>query len=921
MTSPAAAPTGRGPRRKAPTALELSTVAALGGRIRNMCVLGHVDHGKSSLVDWLIAENGIIPARLAGQLRFLDDTADEQARGITMRASAITVVYTHAGLSPKWDLAAAEDKRYSVTLVDSPGHIDFSSDATAATRLCDGCVIVVDAVEGLRIQSHAALRNACAERSRPVLVLNKLDRLLQTEAGPAEAWERLRRLIESANASVFGALTALMPDADEAERDALADEWKFSPQQGNVVFASALDGWGFTLAQAAGVLAPKLNVPRKKLVDVLFGDFAYGDGKVLKWARGSAREPLFADLVLAPIWAAYGAASRGENLKAVADEHHLFGAPDSTLKPLPDDLTDARQFLRRRFPVAAAVLRAVVLTVPPPAVAQAQRLSVLLSPGAERADAAAARAIADCDGTLEAPTVLYVSKLALLQDSKVYAFCRVFSGVVTVGDELTVVKDGVVNADGSAATATVVVRGVFAMMGSSVVSLHSARAGQIVALGPEVAQAMRCKRATLVRGGGVPLSLAPPRTRFAQQPVVRVAVDVVRQADAAALDDGLVLLDQLSGSASVEVAANGERIVGAVGELHLDQCLKDLRELYARCDLRVSKPIVGFREGCFEEDGGGRPPQADVAPWSDEFDPESAVRCVAMPRALARALNEAPRQDQAQKSAARTAVELALAASADAREALADHKTLSALLPQHAVGVGPDAARGCALILNAAAVELLDRGVLAAIVAGFELACIAGPLADEPMHAVVFVVHDVESLIRDDPQAPPRGHGAIMVATKKACRAALLAKKVQLYEASLECELHCGADHLGHMYGLLSKRRGKVLGEDMVEGTDLFVVRAAVPARDALGFGAELLQWTSGAATAPQLRFDDFEPVAEDPFWRPRTLEEREEHGEAFVNDNYARRFINEVRTRKGLPTELRVLAESAEKQRSSIKG
>ena len=96
-----------------------------------------------------------------------------------------------------------------------------------------------------------------------------------------------------------------------------------------------------------------------------------------------------------------------------------------------------------------------------------------------------------------------------------------------------------------------------------------------------------------------------------------------------------------------------------------------------------------------------------------------------------------------------------------------------------------------------------------------------------------------------------------------------------------------------------------------------------MPARDAIGFGKELLQWTSGAATAPQLRFSDFEPVLEDPFWQPRTVEEREEHGELAGEHNYARNFINDVRARKGLPTEHRVIAGSAESQKTAgrIKG
>jgi elongation factor 2 len=139
--------------------------------IRNISVIAHVDHGKSTLTDSLIGKAGIIADSRQGEARFMDTRDDEQARSITIKATSVSLYYEKKIEESK------ETTPYLINLIDSPGHVDFSSEVTAALRVTDGALVVVDCIEGVCVQTETVLRQAITERIRPVLFLNKLDRI------------------------------------------------------------------------------------------------------------------------------------------------------------------------------------------------------------------------------------------------------------------------------------------------------------------------------------------------------------------------------------------------------------------------------------------------------------------------------------------------------------------------------------------------------------------------------------------------------------------------------------------------------------------------------------------------------------------------------------------------------------------------
>lgn len=1072
--------------------------AAGGDHVRVITTIGHVDHGKTTFVDSLLAANNIISARMAGKIRYMDSREDEQERGITMESSAVSLRFKMLKRSAS---ESPEAVNYVINLIDTPGHVDFSSEVSSASRLCDGALVMVDVVEGVCTQTITVLRQAWVDRLRPVLVINKVDRLItELKLAPIEAYHHLSQLIEQVNAVTgsFHAAERMEDDlrwreererrlqarreagADEAENDANAgtegadttpeaayqekddEDLYFAPEKGNVIFASAIDGWGFRIGHFAQMYAVKLGIKQNNLRRVLWGDF-YIEPKTkrvisYKHLRGRNLKPLFVQFVLENIWAVYDSVVMNPNPDKVSKICTTLN-----IKVTPRDLKskDTRQLaasiMSQWLPLATCTFQAVVDAIPPPHQAQGIRVSRMLHPDQDSDTVEPQNKLESdlytCSTDPAACVVAYVSKMFAVptkdlpmnkkkeltademrakgraarearaaaglaetiveeakpadaqpqedtaaapkaealdglveEDETLIGFARLFSGVLRPGATVYCALPRFDNQKPNASTLrTVKIGSLFTMMGRDLVPVNEVRAGNVFAIsglegvvwrnatlcspnadglpeGEDALQNLGQYKDCLVNLAGVARPAAP---------IVRVALEPAEPADLPKLIRGLKLLSQADPCVESFQQQTGEWVILTAGELHLERCLKDLRERFAKIDVQASKPIVPFRETAVK--APDMPPPKSQSAVRGAITGTIAhgavtftVRAVPMPSSITeflqanvsimrkwlregRVQNQNESTEFAEEGKATT--EEDVTADADASQVAtvkdadfwptfekicAEAGTQWADLPGRIIVTGPHHAgpnvlanganSGCPLLRSRTDPRLKQtkpedaptkreyRDYEDSIDTGFQIATFQGPLCAEPVMGMAYFLDEVK-------QNPEAAHtqsgqiiGSLISAVRDACRAGLLDWSPRLKLAMYTCDIQATTEVLGKVYAVVARRRGRIVSEEMKEGSIFFTVRALLPVAESFGFADDIRKRTSGAAS-PQLIFSGYELFDQDPFWVPTTEEELEDLGEKADRANVALGYVNVVRKRKGLFVEEKKF--EAEKQRT----
>lgn len=994
-------------------------------RFRNLCVLAHVDHGKTTICDQLISSNGIIHSRNAGTIRYMDNTEAEQIRGITMKSSSISLVYRHVKPRGKRSkdpsgnnqTSSSEPIPHVINLIDSPGHVDFSTDVSIALRVADGALIVVDVVEGITVQTHALLHQARAERLKPCLVLNKIDRLIvELKCSPVEAYERLCSIVEQAN-SVMSSLyvkekmASMSSSAEHAEDtsqvvvednkvddndddDDTNHQWLdldakeesaffFRPAAGNVVFCSAIDGWGFRVDQVATQLwrsGKRFGLRRiRQLRRLLWGRFKLNGktGKIVKCKTGAN---MFVMFCLRPLWRLYHAVMTHKDSTRVGRvltelQSMDVARLDASISPLTKseikciDARDVknesraiessalqlqqqqlrrgvlRRTLRHWIPFYTSCLSMVCLQMPNPREAMTTRMDVLfpfVDEDKNKNGTSVIDAVRRCDRSDDAPVVAFVTKMIDVSIERLrgrdgdsgervlVGFARVFSGVLRTTSDDATTRLFTVDRHGKAELINPTTHlQLYLMMGREFRPVESVSAGAIVAIaGIESAVD---KNATICSDPERTPSMA--RMRFRTQPIVRVAIEPYDASDLPKLERGLARLSASDPCVEYTVGQTGEIILATLGELHLEQSFERLEKHFAGVKLQRSPPLTLFNETVVPRTGTTTR-RAETK--HDGVGVAAASFTTYLDDALSDVSSKTNEDDMWSKvytankrfSVAVSVVSMPPWMQTSLLEDEIGNVDLAKLTGERVVAIGPARARATVLIdrtsdENEPLVDFFESS----IVSGFQLAATKGPLCHEPMRGVVFVLLEVEDSIEDDEeddgededQYGPFG-GQIMSAMQNACSAAFLrGGRARLVEPIFRCVLQTMQSYLGKANAVISKRRGKIIDNDLIEGTAIFVIESHIPVAESFGFASELRKKTSGACMSPQLSFSHWALLDIDPFFQPKTLEERETFGEtihAQQQVNLAKTYIDAVRKRKGLPTDEKVVV-SAEKQRT----
>ena len=537
--------------------------------IRHTALIGALHSGKTALLDLLIHHTHTLHTPPS---RYTDTRKDEQSRGISIKSQPMSLI-----------LPTLTDKSYLVNTIDTPGHIDFADERTAALRLADAAIVVVDIAEGLQVTGERALRQAVRLGLRVMLVIAKLDRLIvELRLPPADAYHRLVHCIEEVN---------------DVLRSTGYRHRLLSPAHNNVCFASPAHDYVFSLRSFAKLYCDRSSTPLsyQSFARKLWGNqYLLPTGQFTTTAPTSSHPRTFVHFVLQPLYKLYShvLSSEGQELRQVLSELGV----EVTTKEMK---LQARELLRlvcgRFFGDVKGFTDMVVDSTPAASDAGRERVESGYQGGA---DDGVGRQMSECDR--RGQLMVHVTKLYCRSDAAIFdSFGRVYSGSVKVGDRVRVLGERYSLEDDEDVSERVVSR-IWIFNARYRVEVSGVSAGNWALF--EGVDPSITKTATItspLTATTLPTATFAP-LRFDTIAAMKVAIEPLHPSDLPKMLDGLRRLDKSYPLCATRVEESGEHVLLGVGELYMDCLLYDLRLQYGDVEVRVSDPVVRFSEGVSE---------------------------------------------------------------------------------------------------------------------------------------------------------------------------------------------------------------------------------------------------------------------------------------------------------------------------------
>ncbi|KAI8924407.1 P-loop containing nucleoside triphosphate hydrolase protein [Entophlyctis helioformis] len=820
--------------------------------IRNIAVVGHLHHGKTSLMDVLVSQTHDVHFDLKKNERYTDVHEIERARGVSIKSMPMSLV-----------LEDLKGKSHLLNLIDTPGHVNFSDEVTAAIRISDGAMLVVDAVEGVMANTERMIRHLVFEKIPFVLVINKVDRLiLELKLPPTDAYFKLKHTIEEVN-------SLLAPISDT----------RLSPELGNVCFASSMMGWCFTLSSFAKMYTQNAaqSFDVSEFSRRLWGDIFFDSARRIfrRRANEDAKTRTFVHFILEPLYKLYSQVI-GEEPKALRNTLASLGIH---LKPsvLTMNIKPLLRIVCQQFfgPVSGLVEMCVSKLPSPLSGAAAKADHTYTGPTASKYS----QAIRACDP--EGPLMVQISKLYNADDVTSFdAFGRVLSGTLSAGQRVRVLGLGY-TPDDDEDSAVQEVTGLSVYESRYKLKVSSVVAGNWVLLSGVDASIIKTATITdLGEDEEDPVYIFKP-LRFDTQAVLKVAIEPVNPTELPKMLDGLRKILKSYPIADTKVEESGEHILLGTGELHLDCILHDLRKLYSEIEIKVSDPVVRFCETVVET--------STLKCFAESSNKRNKITMICEP--LERGIAE---------DIENLNVNIKWPAK-KLGEHFVSNYNWDILASRNIWAFGPNDA-GPNVLVNDTLPSETDRARLLSvkdsICEGFRWATREGPLTDEPIRGVKFRVLDA-TIAQEHIY---RAEGQVIPAARRVCYSSFLMAAPRLMEPIFYVEIQAPADCVPAVYTVLARRRGHVTQDIPKAGSPMYTIKAYLPVMDSAGFETDLRTHTQGQAFCQQI-FDHWQVVPGDPLDKSITLRPLEPS----QAQHLARDFMIKTRRRKGLSEDVAI--------------
>ncbi|KDO32575.1 hypothetical protein SPRG_03049 [Saprolegnia parasitica CBS 223.65] len=841
--------------------------------VRNVAVVGDLHAGKTVLLDllveathevkWKDQQTDATKKAMAVELerRYTDTRMDEQARKVSIKSTPVSLV-----------LPSSNGKSFIMNIIDCPGHVNFSDETTAAMQVADGAVLVVDAIEGVMMNTERIVKAALLSKLPILLVVNKVDRLIiELKLPPADAYFKLLHTIEEVNKII----ETHTPLGQPAKR--------VSPELGNVCFASAQHGWHFSLESFSRLYSEiHRGVNPTELAKRLWGDMYYAPAtRTFKKKVPYENAPRsFVSFILEPIYKIY-AQVLGEDTATLSKTLRDLGLrvrrEDLHLNPRPLLKLVLSQFLGRS---ASSFVDMVSRHVPSPLETAAIKVKSLYTGDM---DSKVAAAMLACDPT--GPLMLNIVKLYSSTDGTTFsAFGRVYSGAVTTNQRVKVLGDSYsIDDDEDMCVRSVEAVGI--SQGRYSVRVNRIVAGNWVLL--EGVDSSIINSATITDASEDVLEservgiFTPLAQRFGTSAVVKLAVEPLNPSELPKMLEGLRKISKSYPLVTTKVEESGEHVILCTGELAADCILHDLRKMYSEIEIKVADPVTSFCETVIET--------SSVQCFAETPNQKNKLTMIAEPLDVGLA-----------KDIEAGVVSLDWPKK-DVAEFFQNQYQWDVLAARSVWAFGPDA-KGPNVLIDDTLSSEVDKKALNSvknsIVQGFQWGCREGPLCDEPIRSSKFKI--LHASLANEPIH--RAGGQLIPTARRVVYSSFLTATPRLLEPMYALEIQCPADTVATLYQVLTRRRGHITQDTPKAGSPMYTVRGFLPVIESFGFETDLRVFTQGHAFCTQT-FDHWALVPGDPLDANIILRPLEPS----PVDALAREFMVKTRRRKGLSEEVNV--------------